>query len=215
MTDPAARFGSAFAACPLVAILRGITPTEAPEVGEALVEAGFTLIEVPLNSPDPYDSIARLASQLAGRAVVGAGTVLTAGQVARVAAAGGALVVSPNTDPSVIRATIGAGLISLPGYFTPSEAFSALGAGAHALKLFPAEGGSPAFLKAQRAVLPRDAKVLAVGGVTSETMPAWREAGADGFGLGSSLYSAGKSVEDIARDARRFITAMVTTQAER
>ncbi|CAN7435963.1 2-dehydro-3-deoxy-6-phosphogalactonate aldolase [Phenylobacterium sp. LjRoot225] len=209
MTDPAARFAEAFDACPLVAILRGVTPAEAPEVGEALVEAGFTLIEVPLNSPSPYDSIARLASRLAGRAVVGAGTVLSPDQVPRVAAAGGALVVSPNTEPGVIRATVETGLISLPGYFTPTEGFAALAAGAHALKLFPAEGGSPAFLKAQRAVLPGDAKVLAVGGVTRETMPAWRAAGADGFGLGSALYSAGKPVEAIARDARRFTTALL------
>jgi 2-dehydro-3-deoxyphosphogalactonate aldolase len=209
MTDPVARFAEAFDACPLVAILRGVTPAEAPEVGEALVEAGFTLIEVPLNSPDPYDSIARLAGRLAGRAVVGAGTVLTPEQVARVADAGAALVVSPNTDTSVIRASVEASLISLPGYFTPTEAFAALAAGAHALKLFPAEGGSPALLKAQRAVLPRDAKVLAVGGVTPATMPAWRAAGADGFGLGSSLYSAGKPVEAIARDARRFTAALL------
>jgi 2-dehydro-3-deoxyphosphogalactonate aldolase len=208
MTDAATQFADAFAACPLVAILRGITPAEAPEVGEALVEAGFRLIEAPLNSPDPYDTIARLAERLAGRAIVGAGTVLTRDQVARVAAAGGTLVVSPNTDPDVIRATVAAGLISAPGYFTPSEAFAALGAGAHALKLFPAEGASPALLKAHRAVLPREVKVLVVGSVTPEAMPAWRATGADGFGLGSSLYRPGKSVEDIARDARRFTAAL-------
>jgi len=208
MTDPAARFADAFAACPLVAVLRGVTPGEAGEVGEALVAAGFTLIEVPLNSPDPYTSIRRLADSLDRRTVVGAGTVLTTEEVAQVADAGGALMVSPNTDPGVIRAAVTAGLISLPGYFTPSEAFAALAAGAHALKLFPAEGASPTLLKAQRAVLPRDVKVLPVGGVTPEAMPAWRAAGADGFGLGSNLYRPGKSIEDIARDARRFVAAL-------
>jgi len=211
MTDPDSRFAEAFAACPLVAVLRGVTPGEAGEVGEALAAAGFTLIEVPLNSPDPYTSIRRLADSLDGRAVVGAGTVLTTEEVAQVADAGGALVVSPNTDPGVIRAAVTAGLISLPGYFTPSEAFAALAAGAHALKLFPAEGASPTLLKAQRAVLPRDVKVLAVGGVTPEAMPAWRAAGADGFGLGSNLYRPGKSIEDIARDARRFVAALRET----
>jgi 2-dehydro-3-deoxyphosphogalactonate aldolase len=211
MTDPDSRFAEAFAACPLVAVLRGVTPGEASEVGEALVQAGFTLIEVPLNSPEPYESIRRLADGLDGRAIIGAGTVLTAEEVARVADAGGALAVSPNIDPGVIRSAVTAGLISLPGYFTPSEAFAALAAGAHALMLFPADGASPTLLKAQRAVLPRDVKVLAVGGVTPEAMPAWRAAGADGFGLGSNLYRPGKSIEDIARDARRFVAALRET----
>jgi len=211
MIDPAVRFAQAFAACPLVAVLRGVTPAEAEDVGEALVAASFTLIEAPLNSPEPYESIRRLADRLAGRAIVGAGTVLTTEAVARVADAGGELVVSPHTDPGVIRAAVEAGLICLPGYFTPSEAFAALAAGAHALKLFPAEGASPALLKAQRAVLPRDVKVLPVGGITPETMPGWRAAGADGFGLGSNLYRPGKPVEDIARDARRFVAAFRET----
>ncbi|WP_426255048.1 2-dehydro-3-deoxy-6-phosphogalactonate aldolase [Sphingomonas sp. DC2300-3] len=208
MTDPAPRFAEAFATCPLVAVLRGLTPDEAAPIGDALVDAGFTLLEVPLNSPDPLASIAAMAKRYAGRATVGAGTVLTPQDVAAVADAGGALIVSPNTDPAVIRASVERGLISLPGYFTPSEAFAALAAGAHGLKLFPAEGAAPAFLKAQRAVLPKTTKVLAVGGITPDTMPQWHAAGADGFGLGSNLYRAGKSAADVARDAAAFVQAV-------
>ncbi|MEE8611005.1 MAG: 2-dehydro-3-deoxy-6-phosphogalactonate aldolase [Sphingomonas aquatilis] len=207
MTDPATRFAEAFATCPLVAVLRGLTPDEAAPIGDALVDAGFTLLEVPLNSPDPLASIAAMAKRYAGRAIVGAGTVLTPQDVAAVADAGGALIVSPNTDPAVIRASVERGLISLPGYFTPSEAFAALHAGAHGLKLFPAEGAAPAFLKAQRAVLPKATKVLAVGGIIPDTMPQWHAAGADGFGLGSNLYRAGKSAADVARDAAAFVQA--------
>ena len=207
MTDPAARFAAAFAACPLVAILRGLTPAECEGVGDALVDAGFTLLEVPLNSPDPLVSIAAMAQRYAGRAMVGAGTVLTPQAVADVAEAGGELIISPNTDTEVIRASVARGLVSLPGYYTPSEGFAALAAGAHALKLFPADGASPAFLKAQRAVLPKTVRVLAVGGISPDTMAPWRAAGADGFGLGSNLYRAGKSVADVARDAAAFVTA--------
>ncbi|MFN3434749.1 MAG: 2-dehydro-3-deoxy-6-phosphogalactonate aldolase [Sphingomonas sp.] len=207
MTDPAARFAEAFAACPLVAVLRGLTPAESEGVGDALVEAGFTLLEVPLNSPDPLVSIERLARRYAGRAIVGAGTVLTPEDVDAVAGAGGELIVSPNTDTAVIRASVARGLVSLPGYYTPSEGFAALAAGAHGLKLFPAEGASPAFLKAQRAVLPKATRILAVGGITPETMPQWHAAGADGFGLGSNLYRAGKSAADVLRDATAFVTA--------
>ncbi len=207
MTDPAARLRDALSACPLVAILRGITPDEAEAVGDTLVDAGFSMIEVPLNSPDPFESIARMARRLAGRAVIGAGTVLSLAQVQRVADAGGTLVVSPNTDTSVIAAAAAAGMISLPGFYTPSEAFAALHAGAHGLKLFPAEGASPAYLKALRAVLPADTPVFAVGGVTPEGMAAWHKAGANGFGLGSGLYRAGKDITEIARDARAYIDA--------
>lgn len=197
-----------FATCPLVAVLRGITPDEAVAVGNALVEAGFSIIEVPLNSPQPLDSIARLAASVGDRALVGAGTVLSVDQVTAVADAGGRLIVSPNSDAAVIAASVAAGLVSLPGYFTPTEAFAALAAGAHGLKLFPAEGASPAYLKAQRAVLPREMLVLAVGGITPEAMPVWRAAGADGFGLGSNLYRAGKPVAEVARDAARFVAAV-------
>jgi 2-dehydro-3-deoxyphosphogalactonate aldolase len=207
MTDSASRFAAAFAACPLVAILRGITPAECEAIGDALVDAGFTLLEVPLNSPDPLVSIAAMAARYRGRAMVGAGTVLTPEAVAAVADAGGEMIISPNTNTDVIRASVARGLVSLPGYFTPSEAFAALAAGAHALKLFPAEGVPPAFLKAQRAVLPRDTRVLAVGGIAPDTMARWHAAGADGFGLGSSLYRAGKPAADVARDAAAFISA--------
>lgn len=201
------RFEAAFVACPLVAILRGLTPDEAPDVGEALVGAGFTLVEVPLNSPDPLRSIAVLAERLHGRALVGAGTVLNPSQVGEVAAAGGTLVVSPNADPAVIGATVAAGLVSLPGYQTPTEAFAALAAGATALKLFPADVATPLALKAHRAVLPPDTWVLAVGGVVPESIAGWRRAGADGFGLGSNLYRPGKAAADVARDAAAYVAA--------
>jgi 2-dehydro-3-deoxyphosphogalactonate aldolase len=201
-------FQTAFAACPLVAILRGVRPDEVVAIGETLVGAGFTLIEVPLNSPDPFDSIARLAEALGERAMIGAGTVLTTNDVARVAEAGGRMVISPNTNIDVIRATVAAGMASLPGYFTPSEAFTAIEAGATALKLFPAEGASPAVLKAQRAVLPRETPILAVGGVTPESLAAWRAAGADGFGLGSALYRAGDGADQVGRAAAAFVEAI-------
>ena len=208
MTDTDRAFDRAFAACPLVAILRGLTPAEAPAIGDALVAAGLTLIEVPLNSPDPFDSIALLARRLGDRAMIGAGTVLAPDDVARVRDAGGTLIVSPNTDAAVIRATRAAGLISLPGYFTPSEGFAALAAGASALKLFPADGTTPAFLKAQRAVLPRSARVLAVGGIAPDNMATWRAAGADGFGLGSNLYRPGASAQQVADAAARYVAAL-------
>lgn len=203
-------FFSHFKRCPLVAVLRGITPDEVEAVGEALVAAGITIIEIPLNSPEPFEGIARMARRLGDRAMVGAGTVLTVADVTRVAAAGGQLVVSPDTNPAVIAATVAAGMVSLPGYFTPTEAFAALAAGAHGLKLFPSEGASPRYLKAQRAVLPAHVPVLAVGGVTPEGMAEWRDAGANGFGLGSNLYRAGKRVDEVARDAARFVAVART-----
>ncbi len=202
-----ADFDAAFARCPLVAILRGLRPDEAPAVGEALVEAGFTLIEVPLNSPDPLESIRRLAHTLGGRALIGAGTVLTADEVAQVAAAGGRLIVSPNTDPAVIAASRLAGLASLPGFATPGEALLALRTGANALKLFPAEGASPKVLAAIRAVLPPAVRVLPVGGVTPDTMAEWSAAGAAGFGLGSALYRPGDDAATVATQAERFISS--------
>jgi len=208
VTDAPALFRTAFARCPLVAVLRGIRPDEIDSVGDALVEAGIVILEVPLNSPDPFASIERLARRHGETALVGAGTVLTTDAVTRIADAGGRLVVSPNTDPAVVAASVAAGMVSLPGYFTPSEGFAALAAGAHGLKLFPAEGTTPGMLKAQRAVLPRDVPVLAVGGITPETMADWRAAGADGFGLGSNLYRAGKEAAAVAADAARFVAAM-------
>ncbi len=205
---PEAEFAAAMARCPLVAILRGVRPDEIVAIADVLVEEGFTLIEAPLNSPDPLASIAAIAGRYPAPVLVGAGTVLTIGQVLAVARAGGRMVVSPNTDTGVIAATVGAGLVSLPGYFTPSEAFAAIGAGATALKLFPAEAAGPAVLRAQRAVLPREMPVLVVGGVKPESMRPWREAGAQGFGLGSALYVAGLSPADVRVRARRFITAL-------
>ena len=192
MTAPAL-FRDLFAQCPLVAILRGITPDAAEAIGDALYEGGIRIIEVPLNSPSPLDSIARLSARLGDHALVGAGTVLEVDQVAAVGAVGGKLIVSPSTDPRVIAAAVAAGMVSCPGFFTPSEAFVAIAAGAHALKLFPAEAASPAVVKAQRAVLPAAIPVLVVGGVTPQSMAAWLAAGADGFGLGSGLYKPGQT----------------------
>ena len=191
---------------PLIAILRGLTPAEAPAIGQVLVDAGFRLLEVPLNSPQPLQSIAHLAQAHAG-ALVGAGTVLTVEQVRDVAAAGGTLVVSPNANPAVIRATKAAGLWSAPGVATPTEGFAALDAGADILKLFPAEQMPPAVVKAWRAVLPRDVPLVPVGGVTPETMAAFVAAGANGFGLGSALYKPGMTPADVRRSADAFITA--------
>ena len=198
-------FATAFARLPLVAILRGVTPDTVEPIGAALVDAGFSMIEVPLNSPDPFDSIARLARRFGEEALIGAGTVLRVDDVARVRDAGGRLVISPNTDPAVIGAAAAAGMVSMPGYFTPSEGFAALAAGATALKLFPAEAASPAVVKAQRAVLPKQVPLLVVGGVGPDTMAPWRAAGADGFGLGSALFRPSATADDVAAAAARFV----------
>ncbi|MHB1123333.1 MAG: 2-dehydro-3-deoxy-6-phosphogalactonate aldolase [Ramlibacter sp.] len=206
-SDP---FRTAFAACPLVAILRGITPPEAEPVGRALVASGWRLIEVPLNSPDPLASIAALASAFP-QAVVGAGTVLHPAQVALVHAAGGRLVVAPNFNPGVVREAVRLGMACLPGVFTATEAFASLDAGATGLKLFPAEMIPPAGLKALRAVLPRETLVLPVGGVTPDNMAAYRAAGADGFGIGSALYKPGATVSQVERSAQDFLAAWAGT----
>ncbi len=198
-------FATAFARCPLVAILRGVRPDEVESIGDALVDAGFTLVEVPMNSPDPLDSIGRLARRLEGKALVGAGTVLTPDQVDAVQEAGGQLIISPNSDLSVIGRSAQAGLLSMPGYFTPTEAFAAVQAGARALKLFPAEAATPAVLKAQRAVLPKDLPILVVGGINPGNMAPWIAAGANGFGLGSALYKPGASAADVSEAAQAFV----------
>jgi 2-dehydro-3-deoxyphosphogalactonate aldolase len=206
--NPGAELKRRLAECPLVAIIRGVTPDAVEAVGEALYAAGIRIIEVPLNSPDPLESVARLARCMGDRALVGAGTVLEAAQVERVAEAGGRLIVSPNTSVPVIEATVAAGLVSSPGFYTPSEAFDALDAGAHGLKLFPAEAASPAVVKALRAVLPKDAPLLVVGGVRPDTMRPWLDAGADGFGLGSGLYRPGQSAEEVAVQARAYVAGL-------
>ena len=202
---PVDRFHAYLGECPLVAIIRGVTPDDAEATAKAILEAGIRIIEVPLNSPDPMKSISILAQRFGDVALIGAGTVLTTQQVGEVDEAGGALVVSPNVNADVIRATAAAGLVSCPGYFTPSEAFAALSAGATGLKLFPAEGASPAFLKGQRAVLPKEVPVLAVGGISPANMRPWLEAGASGFGLGSGLYKPGQSADETAEKARAYV----------
>ena len=208
MTTHRQAFDDAFAKCPLIAILRSVTPNEVEAIGEALVEAGFTILEVPMNSPDPLDSIARLARRLEGRAVVGAGTVLRVKDVEAVGAAGGTLIIAPNANVRVIAAAADKGYVALPGIATPTEAFAALEAGAAALKLFPAEAGSPTVLKAMRAVLPKATRVLPVGGIVPEGMAEWRKAGAAGFGLGSALYAPGMTAAEVGNRARRFIETL-------
>ncbi len=185
----------ALAAFPLIAILRGIRPDECEAVGHALIASGFRIIEVPLNSPDPLRSVERLSAAFGQVALIGAGTVLSEDDVDRVARAGGRLIVSPNMDVGVIRATVARGLVSAPGIATPSEGFAALAAGAHLLKLFPGDLVTPAVLKAMRAVFPPTTLMVPVGGVSATTMPAYLAAGASGFGIGSSLYKPGDSAE--------------------
>ena len=194
--------------CALVAIIRGVKPDEAEAIGGAIFDAGIRIIEVPLNSPDPLASIERLAARFGQSALIGAGTVLDPQQVEQVRNAGGRLVVSPNTNSDVIRATVAAGMVSSPGYFTPSEGFEALAAGAHALKLFPAEAATPAVVKAQRAVLPPQVPLLVVGGIQPDNMQPWLDAGANGFGLGSGLYAPGRSTEDTAARARAYVAGI-------
>jgi 2-dehydro-3-deoxyphosphogalactonate aldolase len=197
-------FAGAMTACPLIAILRGIRPEECLDIGTALVDAGFTLIEVPLNSPEPLKSISRLAHGVGNRALVGGGTVLTPLAVSQVAEAGGRLVVSPNTDAGVLSEAKKLGLAAVPGFATPTEAFLALEAGADALKLFPAEGNSPVVLKSLRAVLPGDVPVLPVGSISLGIIGEYWAAGASGFGLGSAIYQPGAKARDVGRAARAF-----------
>lgn len=201
-------FNHWFARMPVVAILRGLVPDEALAIGTALVEAGIHILEVPLNSPDPLRSIRLLADGLKDRAIVGAGTVLDPSAVDAVAGAGGALVVSPNTDVAVIRRTRERGLVSLPGSFTPTEAFASLAAGAHAIKLFPGELVTPQSARGLAAVLPKGTRLLVVGGVSAETMTDWAGAPVHGFGIGSSLFKPGVTAPEIA-DRARALTAAV------
>ncbi|WP_294074488.1 2-dehydro-3-deoxy-6-phosphogalactonate aldolase [Sphingomonas sp.] len=194
--------------CPLVAIIRGVTPDEAEAIADAIHEGGIRIIEVPLNSPDPLKSIERIAARYGDRTLVGAGTVLNRDQVAQVKDAGGRIIVSPDSNIEVIATAAAAGLVSCPGYFTPTEAFAAIRAGAHGLKLFPAEGATPAVLKGQLAVVPKSVPVLAVGGISPDNMQPWLEAGAAGFGLGSGLYTPGQSPAETLDKARAYVAGV-------
>ncbi|WP_300711677.1 2-dehydro-3-deoxy-6-phosphogalactonate aldolase [Limnohabitans sp.] len=201
------QFSRALQQLPLVAILRGLTPQEAPAIGHALVDSGFALIEVPLNSPRPLDSIAALAAEHPNH-LIGAGTVLSTAQVREVHAAGGRIIISPHFDPAVVHEAVRLGLACVPGVATPSEAFAALAAGAHALKLFPAELITPTVLKAMRAVLPAEVQLLPVGGITPDNMASYLSAGANGFGLGSALYKPGCTEQQVREAAQRFVQAL-------
>ena len=204
--NPHQKFSIGLQSVPLVAILRGLSPAEALPVGQALLSTGWTLIEIPLNSPQPLDSIAAMAAAFPD-ALIGAGTVLTPGDVRNVHAAGGQLIVSPNFNPAVVREAVRLGLVCLPGIMTASEALGALEAGATGLKIFPAEMITPAVVKALRAVLPTGTVVLPVGGITAENMGPYFAAGANGFGIGSALYKPGTAAADVAESAMKFIAS--------
>ena len=197
-------------ACPLVAILRGVKPDEVLDIGDALINAGFKIIEVPLNSPEPLESIRLLSDKFSGDALIGAGTVLDPASVQGIAEAGGRLIVMPHAGGDVVLAAKSRDLVAVPGFATPTEAFAMIEAGADGLKLFPAEASGPLVLKAMRAVLPKDVPVLPVGGISPEKMAGYFEAGANGFGLGSALYKPGLSASEVGENARRFIEALKT-----
>ena len=192
---------------PIIAILRGVKPAEAVGIAGVILAAGIDKIEVPLNSPAPFDSINTIVKAYGDQALIGAGTVLTTAQVKQVRSAGGQLVVSPNFDPAVIAATIAEGMQSWPGVFTPSEALAALQAGATGLKLFPGDMAGPKGLKAMRAILPLGTQVYAVGGAAPDNFSKWIEASADGFGLGSAIYKPGDNLETVAAKAQAIVTA--------
>ena len=208
-------FAEGFGQLPLIAILRGIQPQEVLATVESLVNAGFRLIEIPLNSPDPYTSIQLAADAFGDVAMIGAGTVLAQEEVERTLKAQGKLIVAPNLDKSVGRAALAGGATWAPGIVTPTEAFSALQAGAQALKVFPAEMVTPAGIKAMRAVLPTGAHLLPVGGIAPESMEAYVAAGADGFGLGSALYRPGDSPTETSEKARAFVRVAMSLFAIR
>jgi 2-dehydro-3-deoxyphosphogalactonate aldolase len=206
-TSPLDRFTAALAALPLVAVLRGIRPEESEDIVRVLYDAGFRLIEVPLNSPEPFVSIARFRETLPDDALVGAGTVMNPGQIARLRECGGEMVFMPHSDWHVIQAAKSLGLLCIPGVATPTEVFAALAAGADGLKLFPGEMITPKVVKAIRAVLTKETLLLPFGGITPETMRAYVEAGANGFGLGSGIYKPGMSRDEVAVRARAFAEA--------
>ena len=206
MTPLLAKFQAHMDSLPLVAILRGLKPKEALAVGQAIVNAGFHILEVPLNSPDPLLSI-QILSAAFPNALVGAGTVTTAQQVRDIKAAGGQLIISPHLDDNVVCEAVNLGLVSLPGVATPSEAFRALALGANGLKLFPAEMISPAVVKSMRAVLPQEVKLIPVGGIGLHNMADYRQSGASVFGIGSALFAPGKSAEAVSDSAADFVQA--------
>ncbi len=206
MTPLLAKFHAHMDSLPLVAILRGLQPAEALAVGQAILNAGFHILEVPLNSPDPLRSIQILAEAFP-HALVGAGTVTSAQQVRDIKAAGGQLIISPHLDDNVVCEAVNLGLISLPGVATPSEAFHAISLGAHGLKLFPAEMISPAVVKSMRAVLPAHIRLIPVGGIGTHNMTDYRKSGASGFGIGSALFAPGKSTQAVADSATAFVQA--------
>jgi len=193
--------------CPLIAILRGVRPDEVIPICAALEAAGVAIVEVPLNSPDPLVSIGLLAENFGERLLIGAGTVMTPGQVEEIAGVGGRLIVTPHADPEIVRAAKRLKMVAAPGFFTPAEAFSLLNAGADAIKLFPAEGSNPAALRGMRAILPPGTLVIPVGGMAPETIGVWHEAGAAGFGIGSSIYKPGDTAEVVGRKAAALVAA--------
>lgn len=197
-----------FARCPLIAILRGVKPDEVEAIAAALERAGIAIVEVPLNSPQPIESIRRLAAGFGDRLLIGAGTVMTAEDVQAVAEAGGKLMVTPHADAALVRTAKSLGMMAAPGFFTPAEAFSLLRAGADCIKLFPAEASNPAALRGMRAILPTGTLVVPVGGISPETIPAWTEAGAAGFGIGSSIYKPGDTAETAFTKASALIAAL-------
>jgi 2-dehydro-3-deoxyphosphogalactonate aldolase len=198
---------------PIVAILRGVKPDEVEAIVEVLEESKILVVEVPLNSPEPFDSIARVAHRFGDRMLVGAGTVMSTSDVQRIADIGGRLIVTPHAEVSITAQAKTSGLFAVPGFFTPTEAFALLKAGADALKLFPAEGASPQVLSALRAVLPPETAVLAVGGVTPATLAAWHRAGAAGYGIGSSIYKPGDKAGDVRTKAKALTAALADAKA--
>jgi 2-dehydro-3-deoxyphosphogalactonate aldolase len=204
-------FKDAFRQMPIIAILRGVRPSEAVAIAEAVFESGIRVIEIPLNSPDPLTSVRHVAEELAGRAVVGAGTVLSEAEVDQVADAGGRIIVSPNMDPQVIRKTKARGLVSAPGVMTPSEAFAALAAGADVLKLFPGEFFSLPAIRSMAVVLPKTSVLVLVGGVTPDSIGAFRGSPVAGFGVGSSIYKVGMATVDVKVNAAKFVDAIHRT----
>jgi 2-dehydro-3-deoxyphosphogalactonate aldolase len=208
MRDHVSEFEAAFAAMPLIAILRGIHPEEAVAVGEALVSAGIRIIEVPLNSPEPFESIDRLVRRFGAEAVIGAGTVRRPHEVERLQELGAGLILSPHVDVAVVRASMAAALVSIPGILTPTEAFLALDAGAHALKLFPMEMIGISGARAMRAVLPSGTRLVAVGGVSETSAASLIDGACDGLGIGSSLYKPGDGASTVGERAGRFARAV-------